>query len=100
MKWSGSKHRRRLSVRALSASLIAGLAVAGSVVGTATSASAANTCNWGGYSNGSVPLSAMTIVSGYGAAYWNWSDVGSNGDLGQIYLESNAANSLTNMLVA
>jgi hypothetical protein len=96
---SGTLTRGSRAVRRGALALVAAVTIAVPVVAVVEPASAADSCSWGGYTNGSVPLGAMSVVSGNGASYYNWAPVGQQGDLGAIYLEPSAASKLTSMLV-
>lgn len=53
---------------------------------------------WGGYSNGNIPLPAMTLVNYPGVVYWSWSGDPADGAVGGVYLEPGCAKALVAML--
>ncbi|WP_025156885.1 M15 family metallopeptidase [Leifsonia aquatica] len=53
---------------------------------------------WGGFSNGNIPLTAMTLVNYPGVVYWSWSSNPANGAIGGVYLEPGCAKALVAML--
>lgn len=55
---------------------------------------------WGGYSNGYIPLSAMTKVNFPGVNYWSWSSRPEDGAVDAVYMEPGAAQSLVALLSA
>lgn len=80
--------------------MAAAVAISGAAVLTELARPALSASAWGGYSNGYVPLSAMTKINYPGVNYWSWSSNPAHGAVGGVYMEAAAAASLIALLSA